>query len=207
VIYGHTYTMTEIAFTTRTATVFKRCIETHLDDWVNELIEIQKTQDIERINDPFVVIEHDGWDLSMMIQIEEIDDADEDFDWDTIRALILIDGSNGKREKIYKWTPLIEYKPEQFDELVKKYRICLDCDRYCWKDTNFCKKCYPFITEHTEDCCCCLDRSLGVWYKLTCGHILHQRCYNRIGKESEGRCERKCPLCRAVCDHNDCIRV
>jgi hypothetical protein len=192
--------MTDIQFTERTATIFKRAVESHLDYWVNEMIDIQKKQDSTRINDPFVVVSHDGWDLSMMIQVVDIDDDDEDFDWDTIHAILLIDGSNGKREQIYKWTPLVEYKPEQFDELVKKYRVCLDCDRYCWKEHNFCKKCYPFAMTQTDDCCCCLDNSMGTWYKLPCGHVLHRRCFNKIPSEHGAR---KCPLCRTEHDEDE----
>jgi len=197
--------MTDIPFTKRTALVFQRTVETHVDDWLTQLIQIQKDKDPEEVNHPMIVVTHDGWDLSMMIDIDY--DDDDDFDWDTIRTMILVDGSNGKRESIYNWSPITDYKPEHFDDLVKSYRICLDCDRYCWKDANFCKKCYPFIIEHNEDCCCCLDKSLGVWYKLPCGHILHQRCYNKIEKEHHMRCERKCPLCRAVCEHDSCEKL
>jgi hypothetical protein len=200
--------MTEIQFTKRTATIFQRSIETHIDEWEKNIREIQKDEDADRINNPIIIAAHDGWDLSMMYDANDIGNDNEEYVWESIRALILIDGSDGTREHIYNWTPIFDYKPEQIDALVKTYHICVDCDRYCWKDSSFCRKCYPFVTEHTEDCCCCLDRSLGVWYKLICGHILHQRCYNKIEKEhGVARCERKCPLCRTLCEHDDCKKL
>ena len=187
--------MTEIYFSKRTATIFQRAIECHREDWETEQKKIQDEENDSEIGDPTVILSHDGWDLSMMV---DISDDDDECDWSTIRTLLFIDRSSSSRTSIYGWKSIIGYKPEDIDALIKSYRICLDCDEYCWKDTNFCKSCYPFLIEHDEDCCCCLDKSLGVWYKLPCGHILHQRCYNRI---SAGQCDKKCPLCRAVCSH------
>jgi len=199
--------MTEIQFTERTATIFKRTIECHLEDWEKQRKRIQEEEDTDEINVAIVIASHECWDISMMVDVDDIDDDDDEFDWSHIRTLILIDRNKGCRTGIYGWKSIANYKSEDIDELVKSYRICLDCDEYCWKDSNFCKNCYPFIIEHTEDCCCCLDKSLGVWYKLPCGHILHQRCYNKIEKEHPIRCQRKCPLCRAICEHDSCVKL
>ena len=135
----------------------------------------------------------------MMFDVDD-DDGEGELNWNTLRIMIMIDRSRTSHTSIYGWKSLDQYTPDDFDALIKSYRVCIDCNQYCWKDTNFCKDCYPFIMEYNEDCCCCLDTSLGVWYKLPCGHILHQRCYNKI--EKHVRLDRKCPLCRAICEHN-----
>ena len=190
--------MTEIQFTKRTSTVFQRTIECQREDWETDRKKIQEEEDHHAVNDATVIQSHNGWDLSMMMDIDY--DEDDEFIWSTVRIMLFIDRSKlSGRSSIYGWKPIATYSPDDFEQLVQTYRCCMDCNEYCWKDLNFCKSCYPLLIEHTEDCCCCLDRSLGVWYKLPCGHILHQRCYNKI--EKHVRLDKKCPLCRAICEH------
>ena len=190
--------MTEIQFTQRTADVFKRVIETRTEMWEKMCAGIQQETAIDELHDINLVESHDGWDLNMTIYAD-YDDEIEEYEWDNVHIRIMIDRRQGDHTSIYGLTMLSTYTPASFDELVKTYYMCVDCNEaYCWKQTNFCVKCYPFVMEYIEDCCCCLDKTLGVWYKLPCGHILHQRCYNKIEKERTGASARKCPLCRAV---------
>jgi hypothetical protein len=54
--------------------------------------------------------------------------------------------------------------------------------------TNICDFCYLYDYTHTENCCVCYENK-GRWVQLSCDHIIHKHCWNKIKN-------RKCPLCR-----------
>jgi len=56
-----------------------------------------------------------------------------------------------------------------------------------------CETCYLYWFKRTDDrCAVCLEDS-GVWVKLSCGHILHEHCWEEIEGFS-------CPVCRTLTD-------
>lgn len=195
--------MTELPFTQRTSTIFQRAIEVHRDEWVTERQEIYDTERTSMLQERVHIVQHKGWYLYIRYDID-IDDDDE-YDWESLQVMLMVD-RHETRTSIYGWSSLENYTPEKFDALVKTYRICQDCQEYCWKEGNFCKTCYPFIMEHTEDCCVCLEKTMGVWCQLPCRHILHRRCFEKVAVEHQSGPHgvihgRKCPMCRNLCPH------
>jgi hypothetical protein len=64
-----------------------------------------------------------------------------------------------------------------------------ECKQKSIKD-GLCERCYIWATTQDEPCCVCHENEREVWYKLKCGHMMHQKCW----KKMEGT---KCPLCRS----------
>jgi len=74
--------------------------------------------------------------------------------------------------------------------LVKKYTWCKHCEiSLAGYDKECCDDCYCLECERVEGCCVCMEKGLGVWCKLPCGHILHKCCFRKV-------VNKKCPLCR-----------
>jgi len=193
--------MTDIHFTPRTCTIFQRSIECNREGLEKRAKKIKDDRLMGNINNSDVITTHDGWDLSVQYFLQEAEDDDEDtLQWDTLTILLMIDRKNTCGQYIYGWKLLSDYQPEDFISLMKTYRCCTECGTFSWNGSSYCTYCYPFVTEHTEECCCCLEMSEGVWYKLPCGHILHKKCYDNIKT-------RKCPLCRAECHAHQPVRI
>lgn len=72
-----------------------------------------------------------------------------------------------------------------------------ECEEKSIKD-GLCERCYIWATTQDEPCCVCHENEREVWYKLKCGHMMHQKCWKRM----EGT---KCPLCRSEGGHIDLI--
>lgn len=55
--------------------------------------------------------------------------------------------------------------------------------------TNICESCYVYDYTHPEGGCCICYENKGRWVQLSCDHIIHHHCWNKIKNN-------KCPLCR-----------
>ena len=73
-------------------------------------------------------------------------------------------------------------------------------------DDGKCEDCYMFHLEKEDNCCVCLENG-GKWYKLECGHSIHQHCILKTVLETpvqvQGKLAVKCPLCRHTTKEED----
>lgn len=72
-------------------------------------------------------------------------------------------------------------------------KIC-NCGELSFRDKedDRCAQCFKLWFINTEDVCSICLKNEGVWSKISCGHLLHKICLERLLESGDG----KCPLCR-----------
>ena len=98
-----------------------------------------------------------------------------------------------------------DYGKQNFDALIGTHHPCVECGTMdhatmvAEDNLHFCNQCFAKAMKHTEDCCCCMENNLALWYKLSCDHVIHKKCFLKIDQEPDDT--RKCPLCRVKTPH------
>jgi hypothetical protein len=181
-----------IIITERMKTIMKRWLTIQYPKCVSLLTELQ----VEKDEDKFCDLYHQDNMSQMIIHTIKVEielyknwnhTIDDEIYWDEIELSFNIVFNNYSHVHVYG---------KSIDELftiidnLTEFKSCSSCDKEPAEKDGFCSTCYPWVTTQEENCCICLENPLQVWIKLSCNHILHERCYVKmIGF--------KCPLCRA----------
>ena len=91
---------------------------------------------------------------------------------------------------------------EWIDKLPSTFEVCR-CAKMVARKDGWCNDCYIYRYTRSEeeggDCCVCMENE-GKWIKLSCNHVIHEQCYNKIRyigtTSSDPPTPLLCPLCR-----------
>ena len=203
----------EYKFTERTATVFKRFLEVnrpYVNSRMQTINEEESEMEKERMVEHPIRASHDIWSIEIFPHDREPNYDEESQDSDGFIPLVAgmrIFRTKDARERFLHADPLEKWADDIIDGLVGAHPSCKECGSWdLAKDIPFCRMCYPLIMTHTEDCCCCLTNTEGIWVKLPCDHIMHKQCWLAIKCEHEScgcHVKRKCPLCRKMFQYGE----
>lgn len=199
--------MTTIDFTERIAQFFTRYMEINKSDYVEKVKNfLDKTpdelEDIVNRDDDELHLDlqgFKGFSLKVKVEWEREECTGEECEYDECEHPLVPLSANlfGKMwyGEIYlgkRNINLTTVEKDWFYSLVKTYTLCV-CEENLVEKDGWCKRCYPYVLKHAEECCVCRE-SEGVWVELKCKHIIHYYCW----KKTVGL---KCPLCRHTHDH------
>jgi hypothetical protein len=196
-------------FTERTAIIFSRWIKIQLPKVMKamEAIKVKEHYNKETFEQNYSLRCH-GWIAVFSIYMDNIDDEDDcsDYDYDSAICIVDIKKWNEKscdRNVSCLGDPTKKDMLEELRKMIGSYHYC-ECQSIV-KVGTFCDVCAPFILPHpnNEDCAICLDKQESVWIQTDCSHIFHRKCWNKIENtklEISPWYQKKCPLCRKLCD-------
>jgi len=176
-----------LTITKRMTEVFRRAIVASYAKIQKHFHRVDEGEDDE--SETHTVIRLDGVELGYLF---DGDLAGQDFVRGTVQTHFIIEWK--------RLTIMMLYAPDKMTLLTaieklegQTFAVCEDCEQAFAEEDGYCVRCYAHRTSQTEDCPICLDDAEAVWVKTKCGHVFHQKCWNRVEMKIG---KRSCPLCR-----------